>query len=249
MDKQMRGHIVILLVAGLCLSGCHSALLQTAKTRDGLSVTAGAVRTYAGHDADVSEYTVFLKGEIGRAAHRHRSGYSLGLTVITPLSNGYRDAFSDPGVEYGTFPNEWTALYPELKLQAPRVLPVDLALDVRMMAYMPERLAAIASYDISPHVTLYGGYTYLNSAGTVSSGGAELSLSPSLSVFAEYTGWLTDHDYPDAYEGPSRRRPYTIGIALSYHLPLPTAPPDPRTTKRGQTVRVTARLEERLQSP
>jgi hypothetical protein len=172
---------------------------------------------------------VFLKGEIGRAAHRHRMGYSVGLTVISPFSNGYRDAFSDPGTRYGTFPNEWTAVYPELKLQAPTVLPVDAAFDIRMMAYMPERIAVITSYDVGRYATLYGSYGYVTSLGTVLNGGAELKIAGNFALYLDYSAWLTDHDYPDAYDGPGRRRPYAFGVAVSYHLPSQPEPPDPRT--------------------
>jgi hypothetical protein len=219
----------VLLLAASVLAGCHSAVFQTAKIREGASVTAGVTRTDAADVAGVSDYSVSIKGEIGREAHRYRFGYSLGLTFISPFKKRQRDFLGESDTDVGTYPNEWAGVYPEFKLQLPRRLPVDLALDARLMGYLPERISAIASYDFADYGALYGSFSYVATLEGLVCLGSEIRLTRALSILVESTAWLANHRYPDGYSGPGRARPITFGLALSYHLPRSAAPIDPRT--------------------
>jgi hypothetical protein len=222
------------LVALSVLSGCHSAVFQTAKTKQGANVTAGVTRVDAADVTGVSDYSVSLKGEIGREAHKYRFGYSVGLTFISPFKKRQRDFLGESDTDTGTYPNEWAGVYPEFKLQLPERLPVDIAFDARLMGYLPERISAIASYDLRDRVTLYGSFSYVATLEGIVCLGSEIRLTRTLSVLMESSAWLADHRYPDDYSGSVRERPVTFGLAISYHLPRSAEPIDPRTAMRSE---------------
>jgi hypothetical protein len=220
---------VISVVVMMLIAGCHSALFQTAKVRQGAHATVGVTRVEGAETEDVSDYSIFIKGEVGNEAHRHRFGYSAGLTIISPFKNKYRSLFRDTDIDTGTFPDEWAGVYPEFKLQAPRVLPVDVALGARFMAMAPERISLIVSRDLTHWLTLYGGCSYVATIEGIVSFGTEIQLHEDFSLLAEYSGWLSDHDYPNDFSGPVAVRPSSVGIAISYRLPRTPEPHDPRT--------------------
>ena len=130
--------------------------------------------------------------------------------------------------ESGSFPNEWAGVLPELRLQLPRRLPVDLTLDARLMAVSPERIGVQASRIVAGGLTAYGSYFLNVDIGQLAVGGGEFRLSDMVSLLAEYSVWLSNHDYPNDYKAGRRKRPYSIGLALSYHLPREQDPYDPR---------------------
>jgi hypothetical protein len=68
-------------------------------------------------------------------------------------------------------------------------------------------------------LTAYGGYFLNVDIGQFAVGGIEVRLTRTTSVLAEYSTWLSDHNYPHDYRGGRRRRPYSFGVAMSYHLP------------------------------
>lgn len=220
------------LLVLLVLAGCHSALFQSAKIKEGGNLTAGLTRADAADASGVSDYSVFIKGEIGREAHRYRFGYSGGLSFIAPFKRRQRDFLGEPDTDIGTYPNEWAGVYPEFKLQIPRRLPLDVAFDARFMGYLPERISLIASRDLVEPVTLYGAVSYIATLNGLAYLGSELKLTSDLSLLIESTMWLHDHRYPDDYTGRAVSRPVTVGLAISYHLPPLARTVDPRTAMR-----------------
>jgi hypothetical protein len=214
-----KGKIAALALTVLVFAGCHSACFQTARIRSGINTAFGVTKLDAGHNSPISDYSIFLKGEIGHAAGRGKPGYSLAVTLVSPLRNTYRDGFTSHDVNLGVFPNEWPGLMPEAKVQLPRAIPVDVAVDVRFMGYFPERLALLASYDVTRRLSVYESLSYTGGLGGLLAGGAEINLNPRLSVFVEYSRWLTRHDYPEDLGDLLADHPYSIGIALSYHIP------------------------------
>lgn len=235
MNSLVLEKLSLALLVVLMLAGCHSALFQTAKIKEGATVTAGVTRADAADASGVSDYSVSIKAEVGRAAHRYRFGYSLGLTFISPVKKRQRDFLGDPDSDVGTFPNEWAGVYPEFKLQTPTKIPIDLALDARLMGYLPERICAITSYDLTGRLTLYGSFAYITTLNAVVSVGSEINLTHSVSLLIESSAWLADHRYPDGYRGPTKSRPVTLGVAISYNLPRPPRPIDPRTAMGSAT--------------
>jgi hypothetical protein len=207
-----------LVVLSILIAGCHSASFQTARIRNGINTVVGVTRVDEDANPDISNYSVFIKGEMGRSAREERFGYSFGLTLVGPLKNRYRDLFTSEDMESGTFPNEWAGVLPELKLQLPRLVPVDIAFDLRFMAVVPERFSQLASYELNDHITFYESFSYTTAIGQLLSVGAEINLNPKMSLMFEYSRWLSQHDYPADFEDPAPRYPYTIGIAFSYHL-------------------------------
>jgi hypothetical protein len=224
-NRSNAPEIGLVLVALMLLQGCHSATFQTAKTRSGVGFTGGVTRVEAGNMPRISEYSVFLKGDYGRSATTKRYGYCLGFTFLAPFENDYREGLGDYERGEGTFPNEWVGFLPEVLVQFPRRLPFDLAVNLRLMTYMPERLAVIASYDIGKHVTPYGSLAYVTAIGGLMSFGAEISLSRRLGFMVEYSGWLSEHEYPEGNAGEFRRYPYSVGIGVRYFFPR-LNPPD-----------------------
>ena len=215
------------LLGILVLAGCHSACFQTAKIRSGTDATIGLTRIEAADNPEISDYSVFIKGELGRAAYRTRFGYSFGITAVAPLRNQYRNVFTSGGRDLEVFPNEWLGVLPEFKLQIPRVLPVDVALDFRLMGYVPERAAVLVSYDATGLITLYGSCSYNVAIAPQMCVGTEWHLGRHSSVLIEYSAWLRDHDYPDDFSGTALERPYSVGIALRHHWPRPPRGPVP----------------------
>jgi hypothetical protein len=215
------------LAASLLLAGCHSASFQSAKIRDGVNTVVGVTRLSRDVNPDISDYSVFIKGEIGWAARRRRFGYSLGLTAVAPFKNRYRDLFASQEIDLGTFPNEWAGVLPEFKLQFPRALPVDITLDLRFMTFMPERVSLLASRDFTAAFTLYGSYSYTTAIGDLLSVGSEINITRKVSILVESSIWMSEHEYPADFSGTPPRYPHTVGVGFSYHLP--------RTSKQHHT--------------
>jgi hypothetical protein len=214
------------LVGIVLLAGCHSACFQTARIRDGTSGTVGITRIDAADNPDISDYSVFIKGEVGREAGRSRPGYSLGLSFIVPVRNRYRNTFTSSDRDVEMFPNEWAGVFPEVKLQMPQVLPVDAAVDFRMIGYLPERIALLLSYDVTEIMALYGSLSYNVAVAPQAAVGTEVTVTRRFSVLLEYTSWLADHDYPDGFSGTVIKRPYSVGFAVSYRWPRAPEPYD-----------------------
>lgn len=231
MTSQHLRTISTLLVL-LVLAGCHSAFFQSAKIKEGVNLTAGLTRADAADASGVSDYSIFIKGEIGREAHRYRFGYSTGLSFISPFKRRQRDFLGEPDTDIGTYPNEWAGVYPEFKLQIPRRLPVDIAIDARFMGYLPERISVLASRDLAELLTVYGTVSYIATLKGLVCLGSELKLTSDLSLLIESTLWLHDHRYPDDYVGRAVPRPVTVGVAISYHMPPLTRSVDPRSAMR-----------------
>ncbi len=219
----------VLAFALITQIGCNSAMFQKADIADGSQATLGVTRVEDGEQTDVSDYSVFLKGSIGRRASRSSIGYEIGLTFIAPLRNKNDQAISPDEARAGTFPNQWAGVFPEFKLQVPRRLPIDVALDLRLMTYLPERIAIIASKDISDKVSIYGSYAYATSMGGIATLGTEITLRRRFAFYLEHTRWLNRHHYPDSYKGSPLEHPYSFGIAFKYFWPAPPRPINPMT--------------------
>ncbi len=211
--------LALTIVTGL--AGCHSAMFQTAKIRDGMEASGGVTRVYGAETEDVSDYSIYMRGEMGHAASGSDFGYSFALSFVSPFKNRYR--YNNPdtelGYESGTLPNGSAGVLPEFKLQLPRKIPVDFALDVRLNGIIPERGAVIASADLASWLTPYASYALTGTEGQLLSVGAELILGDNVSLLIERTQWLSEHQYPDDYEGSIRKYPYSIGLAMSYRFP------------------------------
>jgi hypothetical protein len=172
-----------------------------------------------GETPEVSDQSVFIKGEWGRRARPGRFGYSLGLTVVAPLENQYRSDFINPEAQGGTFPNEWLGPMPEVKFQIPEMLPFDVALDLRLMAFMPERASLIVSFDPLSRLGVYGSIGFSASIGGLAVAGSELGITDRLSLMVEYSRWLSSHSYPGEASGATRAFPESVGLAVGYVLP------------------------------
>jgi hypothetical protein len=207
------------VIAGI--TGCHSAMFQTAKIRDGMEASGGITRVYGADTEDVSDYSIYIRGELGHAASESGFGYSFALGFVSPFKNRYRynHPSSELGFESGTLPNASAGVFPEFKLQLPRRLPLDFALDLRLNGILPDRVAVITSADLAGWLTPYASYALTGTEGQLLCAGAELVLTDRVSLLLERTQWLSEHDYPDDYDGPARKYPYSIGLALSYRFP------------------------------
>jgi hypothetical protein len=225
---RKRWYLLAALVTSMLACGCHSACFQTARIRSGVDATVGVTRVQGAEDADVSDYSIFVKGELGWAARPERFGYSVGLTFVSPFKTKARSIRDGGEPESGDFPNERPGVLPEFRLQAPRRLPVDLTLDVRLMTVAPERIGLLASRRVMKGLTAYGSYFLNVDIGQLAVGGFEVRLTETVSALAEYSLWLSDHDYPTDYGGGRRKRPYSAGLALCYHLPRRHKPYDAR---------------------
>jgi hypothetical protein len=227
MEIRRPAYYVPILTA-LALCACNSACFQTARIRNGVDATLGVTRVRGADHPEVSDYSVFVRGEVGWAATPNRIGHSFGLTFISPFKTKERELIGRDEPESGSFPNQWAGVMPEFKLQVPRRLPLDVALDLRLNAIYPERVGVIASRDLAGPVTAYG-CLFLNvDFGKIAVAGCEVKLADTASLMAEYSGWLSEHDYPNDYRGGGLKKPYSIGLALSYHLPRGTEPYDAR---------------------
>jgi hypothetical protein len=218
--STIRRITLAVLIAAL-LAGCHSAMFQTARIRDGMEASGGITRVYGAETEDVSDYSIYMRGELGHAASESGFGYSFALGFVSPFKNRYRynHPSSELGFESGTLPNASAGVFPEFKLQFPRKIPVDFALDLRLNGILPERVAVITSSDLTGWLTPYAGYSLTGTEGQILCAGVELVLSDRASLLVERTQWLSEHDYPDDYEGPARKYPYSFGLALSYRFP------------------------------
>ncbi len=165
----------------------------------------------------VSEYSVFLKGEIGREATPERFGYSFGLTFVSPVTKEERKIPSGPYKGIKIYPNEYAAVLPEGKLQLRRVLPVDIAIGAQLFAIYPNRATFYLSKDLGHRVTVFGNYSF-DIVGHLVHTGLEINLTPKVSVFAEYSAWLSEHEYPDDHLVSVRAHPQSFGLCFSYHV-------------------------------
>lgn len=217
-----------LLLAVLLLAGCHSACFQTAKIRNGTDAAVGITWIDAADNPAISDYSIFIRGAVGRAARTTDFGYSFAVTAVAPLKNKHRNVFTSAERDIEVFPNEWAGVLPEFKLQIPRILPVDVAIDFRLMGYVPERVALLTSYDVARVVTLYGSWSYNLAVAPQMCVGIRYDLSSRSSLLIEYSAWLSDHDYPDDFSGSALKRPYSVGMALSHHWPRPPKDHDHR---------------------
>jgi hypothetical protein len=216
--------IAVAAVAAMAACGCHSALFQTAKIRNGVDATVGVTRVRAAEKSDVSDYSIFVRGEVGKAARRSSFGYSFAMSMVSPLKNKDRATRGAQDWEDGTYPNESAGVLPEFKLQFPRKIPIDFALNLRLMAIHPERIAVIASEDAAEWLTFYQSYAISVTEGQLLCLGAELSFTKTVSLLIEGTTWLSAHDYPRDIDYAVRKYPYSFGLALSYHIPRASKP-------------------------
>ena len=210
---------VLLLVACCLICGCHSDCFQTAKIKDGASIHFGTVMLDDAASPGYSDYSAFIKGEIGRSATPDRFGYSFAMTFVSPFQKDERDFIgksSEPNI--AMYPNEYAAALPEVKIQMPRVLPVDVALGGRLFAVFPDRATLFASRDIGDRLTAYSDYS-LSTTGQMLHAGFEANITSDLSVFVEYTSWLDDYDYPAAAPKGVPALPSAIGLCVSYKVP------------------------------
>jgi hypothetical protein len=200
-------------------AGCNSALFQTAKIGQGPSGVVGITKVAENGNAKVSEYSAFAKVDAGRGASPDRLGYSIGVTAIVPLRDSYhRSDDGGDGFDLGAYPNEWPGVFPEVKIQAPRRWPVDVAADIRLMAFVPERASLILSADLGRVLTPYAAAAYLvEIEGGIATVGSEVNLTRDISLFVECSRWLADHNYPDEPQHLGPKRPCSVGLAFSYH--------------------------------
>jgi hypothetical protein len=208
--------LLLVIVVGTALCGCHSACFQTAKIRQGGTAYVGSLKLEDSATPGFSDYSVFIKGEIGRSATAKQFGYSFAMTFVSPLKKDHRELFHTSGeIDADLFPNEYATVFPEAKIQAPRVLPVDMALGGRLSAVFPDRATVFVSRDVGQRITLYSAYS-LDIMGHLLHSGMEISLTDRLSAFLEYSTWLSEHDYPSDYSGSSPARPKSIGVCFCY---------------------------------
>lgn len=209
----------LLLAACSVICGCHSACFQTAKIEDGAKVYFGTVVLDDAASPGYSDYSVFIKGEIGRSATSDRFGYSFAMTFVSPLQKDERDLIgksSEPNI--AMYPNEYAAVLPEVKVQLPRVLPVDLGLGGRLFAVFPDRATLFASRDVGDRLTAYSNYS-LSTTGHILHAGLEADITENFSLFLEYTSWLDDYDYPAGAPKGVPSLPAAIGLCVSYNVP------------------------------
>ncbi len=177
----------------------------------------GIVKVNDNGTDDVSEYSVFVKAELGRGATRDRFGYSFALTFVSPLrkdSGEYFGKKADPDLKF--FPNEFGAVFPEIKLQLPRVLPFDLAVGGRLFGIYPSRASLFLSKDAGSRMTIYSNYS-VDFMGQLLHAGIEVHLTPRSSIFVEYSRWLSEYRYPPEVSHDATAHPNSMGLCISYH--------------------------------
>ncbi|MFC1799724.1 hypothetical protein ACFL2Z_02290 [Candidatus Eisenbacteria bacterium] len=212
--------LALMVIAGL--AGCHSAMFQTARIRDGMEASAGVTRAHGGDSTDVSDYSIYMRGEMGYAASESKFGYSFALSFVSPFKNRGSYKYGSGELEWndsGSLPNEFASVLPELKLQFPRKIPVDFALDARFSGIYPERAAVIASADLASWLTPYASYALNYPEGQLLCLGSELILGDNVALLIEGTRWLSEHEYPDDYYAPVHKYPYSFGLTMSYRFP------------------------------
>jgi hypothetical protein len=214
----MRSKRALLAILLTCLlAGCHSACFQTAKIRQGTNTYLGVTKVQDNGTDEVSDYSVFVKGEIGHEATPEGFGYSFGLTFVSPLSKEQRKTPSSPDKDIESYPNEYVGILPEVKFQFRRVLPVDMAVGARLFAIYPNRATFYLSKDLGRSATVYANYS-LDAVGHLVHTGLEVNLTPKVSVFAEYSAWLSKHEYPSDCLGCVKAYPQSFGLCFSYHI-------------------------------
>jgi len=219
--SQSTYRMVLAIVIAAALAGCHSAMFQTARISDGMRASGGITRVHAADTPDVSDYSIFMRGEMGHAASKSMFGYSFALSFVSPFKNksSYQHPSGELGLDSGTFPNESASVLPEFKLEFPRKIPVDFALDARLSGIYPDRAALIASADLASWLTPYASYALNYPEGQLLCLGAELKLSDNYSFLIEHTQWLSEHEYPRDYYGPTRKYPHALGLGMSIRFP------------------------------
>ena len=214
----MRARLLIPAVLILTFCGCHSACFQTAKIKQGATAYVGAVKLEDSASPGFSDYSVFIKGEIGRSATAERFGYSFGMTFVSPVKKQERGLFRSLGeTDIDLFPNEYATVMPEVKVQAPRILPLDIALGGRLSAILPERVTVFASRDIGQRITLYSNYSR-DIMGHMLHAGMEINLTANISALLEYSSWLSKHNYPTDDQAGSPVHPKSIGVCFCYSV-------------------------------
>jgi hypothetical protein len=196
--------------------GCHSACFQTAKISQGATAYVGAVNLEDSPSPGFSDYSIFIKGEIGRSATTERFGYSFGLTFVSPLKKEQRQLFRTSGeIDADLFPNEYATVLPEIKVQAPRILPLDLAVGARLSAVFPSRATFFVSRDVGRRFTIYSNYSR-DVMGHLLHSGFEINLTREVAAMLEYTTWLSEHEYPSEDGVGSPKHPKSIGLCFRY---------------------------------
>ncbi|MGQ9603636.1 MAG: hypothetical protein ACUVUU_05440 [bacterium] len=219
----MRGHTFVLIARSaevviafglsLAISGCHSALFQTARVQQGTSATVGITGVSTGKSMGASDYSVFLKVEIGREGSPSRFGYSLATTAITPMKSPIISG-DGKGTDSGSYPNQYAAFFPEFKLQFPQRLAFDIALDLRLAAYIPERICLILSRQMGNWASVYTSIGYEGVIRALWVGGVRIAVNQNLALLVEKSIWLSKHQYPIGFEN-AYPRPHSTGFAIS----------------------------------
>lgn len=103
---------------------------------------------------------------------------------------------------------------------------LDMAFALRFQNFIPERLSSMLSYDLIHTTQKTARYTfYLNSALTFKGGlytalGTEYILSPTSSIFLEYSQWITRFTYKEGFLPTApRAHPFSVGLAFVVTLP------------------------------
>ncbi len=224
-SKAKSARIAIALGLVLLISGCHSALFQTAKVHQGASATLGVTRVDTGTSRGASDYSVMVKAELGKEGSVSRFGYSFGITVISPIKT---QTGQTSGTEFdlGSYPNQFGAFFPEFKLQFPHRLPLDLALDFRLAAYIPERACLIVSKDLGNLASIYTSVGYQAVIRGLWVTGFKVAFNQNIALILEESVWLSKHQYPSGVKDLDPR-PQSIGFALSFSPSAKSKPASP----------------------
>jgi hypothetical protein len=213
---MMTRRFLIPAVLMIAFCGCHSACFQSAKIKQGATAYVGVAKLEDTASPGFSDYSVFIKGEVGRSATAERFGYSFGMTFVSPVKKEDRELFRTSGeIDADLFPNEYATVMPEVKVQAPRILPLDIAVGGRLSAVFPSRATVFASRDIGQRITLYSNYSR-DFMGHLLHTGMEINLTGSITAFLEYSSWLSEHEYPSDDQAESPAHPKSIGVCFCY---------------------------------
>jgi len=224
-SKAKLARIGVALGLVLPISGCHSALFQTASVHQGVSATLGVTRVDTGRPQGASDYSVMVKADLGKEGSVSRFGYSLGITVISPVKT---QTGQTSGTEFdlGSYPNQFGAFFPEFKLQFPQRLPFDLALDLRLAAYIPERACLIVSKDLANRLSFYTSVGYQTVIRGLWITGFKFAFNQNIALIVEESVWLSKHRYPEGVKDLDPK-PYSIGLALSFSPSIKSKPASP----------------------
>ena len=226
---QNRNHKKITLIFFLLLlpflSNCFTTL-QTAKTNDGFSLTAGVQRyqvekcSWQGCYYE-GNYLLILAPRLGKKATTKRCGFEGGLRVITDVID--RDGRPTSAL-----------LFPEFKLQMPRDEPLDWAFAVDFSPFyagrkflkfppLPCSFATLFSKDLSRVFTVYGeikipGVFYSFTDEENEGGflpkitlGSEINLKENFSLLVEVERWFILEQEP--------RENLRFSLGICFHFP------------------------------